>query len=476
MRMRRRVLLAVCSGLFLCGVLAPPLTAQNDRQTITYMPTDENFPNPERGFYEQDVPLWLNEERNPQRYDSLIELRSQNISMLRWYLLIDEFRQTPLSEDVLAYLDAQFEVVRQAGLKVIPRFAYNFPLEGEYPYAQPDAPLDLVLLHIDQLQPILHANSDIIAFMETGFVGAWGEWHSSTNHLVDEEAGITDASRRIIERLMVALPAHRMIAMRYPPYKRQLYGESPTTLEESLQQTDKARMGAHNDCFLASFTDWGTYPEDVEERAALRNYLHQDNRFVPQGGETCNDGDDAAPYIGCSHALQDLALLRFSTLNRGYHPDVLRGWRAGGCYEEIERRLGYRFVLTAGDFPTSGNAGRRITLRLNVVNTGFASPYNPRDFEIILRAVHGEAQYRLTLDKAPDARRWLPDNGQIMLILSGMIPAEVEPGTYALLLNLPDPSPALRAHPEYSIRLANADVWEFDTGYNNLGVVIQVQR
>lgn len=474
--MRRCVLLALCSGLILCGISAPHLNAQSNRQIITYTPTDQDFPNPERGFYEQDAPLWLNEERNPQEVQSLIELRSQNISMLRWYLLIDEFRQTPLSEDVLAYIDEQFKAARQAGLKVIPRFAYNFPQGGEYPYREPDAPLDLVLLHIDQLRPILRANSDIIAFMETGFVGAWGEWHSSTNQLVDEETGITEASRRIIASLMDALPADRMIAMRYPPYKQQLYGESPTTLEESLQQTDKARMGAHNDCFLASFTDWGTYPEGPEERNALRNYLHQDNRFVSQGGETCNNGDDAAPYVGCDHALQDLALLRFSTLNRGYHPDVLQGWRAGACYEEIERRLGYRLVLTAGDFPVSGSTGQRITLTIKILNTGFASPYNPRDFEIILRAIDSEAQYRLALDEVPDARRWLPDSGEIVLMLSGVIPADAAPGAYEVLLNLPDPSPALRACPEYSIRLANANVWESNTGYNNLGAVIQIDH
>ncbi|HRF98246.1 MAG TPA: DUF4874 domain-containing protein, partial [Aggregatilineales bacterium] len=72
--------------------------------------------------------------------------------------------------------------------------------------------------------PILQNNADVIAFMEIGFVGAWGEWHSSTNVLVDANTGITDGSKAIITSLLQALPPNRMIAMRYLPYKQQLYG------------------------------------------------------------------------------------------------------------------------------------------------------------------------------------------------------------------------------------------------------------
>jgi len=54
------------------------------------------------------------------------------------------------------------------------------------------------------------------------------------------------------------------------------------------------------------------------------------------------------------------------------------------------------------------------------------------------------------------------------------LPSTVEPGTYQLLLNLPDPEPTLKGRPEYSIRLANAGVWEAATGYNNLQATIEI--
>jgi hypothetical protein len=47
---------------------------------------------------------------------------------VRWYLLIDEFRGKPISQNALNYIDRQFDAVREAGIKVIPRFAYNFPM------------------------------------------------------------------------------------------------------------------------------------------------------------------------------------------------------------------------------------------------------------------------------------------------------------------------------------------------------------
>jgi hypothetical protein len=467
--------------ILLVALLGMTLTASAQRlpdapatQTVTYAASDENFPNPERGFYDQDAPLWLKTERNPQSVETLRALREDGISLVRWYLLIDEFRGKPISQNALNFIDRQFDVAREAGVKVIPRFAYNFPMGGEYPYKDPDAPLSRVLAHLDQLKPVLRANADVIAFMEIGFVGAWGEWHSSTNKLVSEKNGVNNASRQIVARLLAVLPKNRMIAMRYAPYKQQLYGANPISSANAFSGKAKARMGAHNDCFLASDTDWGTYPSDPDARAALRQYLNQDNRYVPQGGETCNNGADAQPYVGCDNALIDLALIRFSALNRDYHPDVLQGWKDGGCYDEIARRLGYRLRLIDAELPTEAVPGGAFAATITLVNEGFASPYNPRRFEILLRAQSDGAIYRVVLANKPDPRRWLPDDGEIALNLAGTLPASIPAGGYDLLLNLSDPKPALRGRPEYSIRLANAEVWEAETGYNRLMATLNV--
>lgn len=446
------------------GVGLVPADAQS-----RYVADNGNFPNPERGFYHQDAPMWYNDALNPQSVAYMTGLRAEGISMVRWYFLIDEFVSTDFDTETLAFIDSQFDAARTAGMKVIPRFAYNFPQGGTYPYDDPDATLEQTLTHIGQLGDVLADNVDVIAFMELGFVGAWGEWHSSTNGHVDEETGINDNSRTIVAAILEALPAERMVAMRYGPYKQQLYGDTPLTAEQAFGETPQARMGAHNDCFLASFTDWGTYPSDPQARAALRQYLSTDNQYVPQGGETCNFGADAQPYIGCSNALKDLKLLRFSVLNVLYHPDVLDYWKDNGCYNTIAKRLGYRLGLV--DVPVMSSqalTGDIAHLTVILKNTGFAAPYNPRGFEIILRSHADGALYRPTLLATPDPRRWLPNLGEITLDLSLQLPNDIPAGGYDVLLNLPDPAPALYGRPEYSIRLATKGVWDATTGFNDL--------
>jgi hypothetical protein len=54
------------------------------------------------------------------------------------------------------------------------------------------------------------------------------------------------------------------------------------------------------------------------------------------------------------------------------------------------------------------------------------------------------------------------------------LPSDLEPGPYEVLLNLYNPELGLARRPEYSIRLANANVWEAATGYNNLRADVSV--
>lgn len=470
---RLGILLVLILMMVLC---VAPISAQDSRAFTQYTLSNADFPNPERGFYAQEGGLWLNDEQSPHSLQRLQHLRdTQNLSVLRWYLLIDELVEVDtIPQATLDYIDGQFEVARQAGFKVIPRVAYNFPMGGEYPYTEPDATLERTLSHVAQLEPLLVANADVIAFMEIGLVGAWGEWHSSTNGHVDPETGINDNSRAIVAALLDALPASRMIAMRYAPYKRQFYGDAPLTYEQAFSGSPQARMGQHNDCFLASATDWGSYPQNAQERAELRQFIHIDNQYVPQGGETCNDGADAQPYIGCDNAVSDLELLRFSVLNISYHEGVLNRWRNDGCFDEIAKRLGYRLHLTESSISTQALVGETLNLTLRLKNVGVTSPYNPRGFEIVLRSHADGALYRPTLTNTPDPRRWLPDLGIITLDVQAALASDLPSGTYDVLLNLPDPEPTLYGRPEYSIRLATQGVWEAETGFNDLGVDVTV--
>jgi len=415
----------------------------------TYPVSDEDFPNPERGFYVQSS---YNPERGtPRPLDPAIlrRAREDGLSLLRMYWIMPEFRDAPLSPAFLARVEEDFAKARSAGIKVIGRFGYNFG-----PTGAPDAPLDRVLGHLEQLRPVLHANADVLAFLEAGFIGTWGEWHHSTN-------GLMDHTREIVEKILDVLPPDRMVALRYPRLKTNLYGTEPLTAGEAFSAVPKARIGAHNDCFLASKTDWGTWSKNIAEEKA---FYHQDNLYVPQGGETCNVKEDAQPFIGCANALKELAYQRFNTLNIGYEKNVLDGWTKGGCMKEIRTRLGYRFRLVESSVKSRG---REVVVSVTVRNDGFGNLFNPRQVAVVLRD-RATGKMQRVLAKT-DPRRWMPGEST-----SFQVAFTAAPATYDVLLHLPDAAERLRDRPEYAVRFANPGVWDSALGMNMLADVVTV--
>jgi hypothetical protein len=453
-------------------VLAVCLAADADTVSAAYAASEENFPNPERGFYYQTSyrPREGSPPPAPLSAAALRKWRDSGISLVRMYYVISEFREAPLSEAMLERIGRDFASLREAGMKVIPRFAYNFGPQGE-----PDATAERILEHLDQLKPALQANEDVIAFLEAGFIGTWGEWHTSTNGLFDPIPGVwwqkvNEKSRGIVNKLLEALPPGRMIALRYPRHKMDLWGPDPLTAEEAFTRTPKARTAAHNDCFLASKNDWGTYTSAIDRE---KEFYRQDNLYVPQGGETCNIKQDAQPFVGCENALRELDELHFTTLNIGYLVDVLNVWRAGGCMPDIERRLGYRFRLLQSEMPSAVRAGEELWLSLKLVNDGFGNLYNERPVEIVLRPKGGGEAVRLAT--GADPRRWMTGR-ETEIRLVGRIPESIEAGHYDVLLSLPDQAASIQGRPEYAIRLANEGVWEAHTGMNRLAHEVWVER
>jgi len=448
--------------------------------SLTYARSDETFANPERGFYRQFVSFDSGDARRPLGAPSLRAVRGQGVSIIRVYFVIDEFMKGPLSRDALDDIAANFDEVRRAGLKIIPRFAYSFPCSGAVRCTEErvkaealDPSLHRVLEHVDQLTPVLRANSDVIAYMEMGFVGAWGEWHHSSTGLVNANHTTNERSAAIVERIMNALPRNRMAVLRYPYHKQSLFGAKPLDETEAFTGSARSRIGALNDCFLASANDRGTYsppslgPPD-KNVIALKKFLSLDNRFVPQGGETCSAEGSARSYIPCANALRDLANMRWSALNVGYRREVLDLWRQQGCLAEIQNRLGYRFRLLRADLPSQAKPGSPLNLRFVMTNDGFAAPYNPRRMELGLRHTASRRVYPIKI--AYDLRLW--GGGETRTVsVPDRLPLELEPGSYDVVLSLPDPETRLRDRPEYSIRLANKGLWEPATGSNLLAQI-----
>ena len=407
--------------------------------THTYIYSDASILNPERGFF---TPYEL---PSPAGFSS-VRITGNTLVHLNIYL--DDYRESDLPKELLDGLQTNFEDIREAGIKAIIRFAYN---KGPYPDSEPDAGKSQILKHIEQLTPLLQTNADVIAWVEAGFIGAWGEWHTSTNGLDN----IQD-KQEILNAILAAIPV-RYVQVRYPANIIEMY--------PNPEDAAKARVAHHNDCFLSSNTDVGTYERDGEitiERDQA--YLAELTRFTPMSGETCAP---FPPRSECTNAIQEMELLHFSAINEAYHKGILRSWEDGGCLEEITKRMGYRLSLTSSDFNEQVKPGGALNITVNLQNTGFASIINERPLFVVLVAKDGASRHEVELQIDP--RVWGPGTATFTAKLH--IPSNAQKGEYQLALWFPDGYESLHNNPLYAIQFANEGVWDEATGLNVLGNV-----
>ncbi len=494
--MKRIIILGI-----LCLALSLGLFAQTT--TINYTVSSADILNPERGFYTPTITYASNYDALSSSYLNTLQNSHTpfnanyqvTTTLVFRYFVLDDFVGTDIiSNDFLSNMQADFDAIRDAGMKAIIRYSYvNSPNTGACgswicpPYG--DAPKSRIFAHINQLKPYWEANKDIITAFQMGFIGVWGE-NYYTDYFGDASQSpfiLTNTNWQdrndVLDSLLHATPIERMVQARYPQLKQRLvYGISaPTnsaalTAAEAHQPTHKARIGFHNDCFLASDTDFGTYndygpPVSMSDTSNLKPYLANDTKYVVMGGETCsnNDTDDDCAFEG-GRADTELKRFHYSYLNSAYNnPDVNNDW-TGICMEDIKKNLGYRFVLQSGTFTNEVQAGQSISISIDLENEGYAAPYNKRGLELVLRNTATGATYFAPLQADP--RLWLAGSHTINEHLC--IPATLPNGNYALLLNLPDPMPTLFNLPDYSIRFANTGVWEASTGYNDLGHTLVV--
>lgn len=423
-------------------LLTPTTISEPERTTESYTLSEETILNPERGFSSEA-------ELTDTDFN---EYYQDGVTLVYLTIRLDDYRESDIPQTLLIQLKNFFSAMRSSGVKAIVRFAYN---DGPYPNPEPDASLEQILKHINQLTPTLKENADSIVWLEAGFIGAWGEWHTSTNSL-DEDV---EAKKQILFALLDAMPLDRAVLLRYPVDIISFF-PSPLINSDIVSDNPQARIGFHNDCFLASSDDEHTFARDgIFKYDDELNYLNQTTQFIPVGGESCAYNP---PRSDCPTALAELAFFHFTEIGDGWHPDVLTSWEQQGCYYEIEDRLGYRLRLLESKVNQTVKPGGVLNLQVKIKNDGFAPPINPRPVYLIL---DGSSRYETLLPVNP--RFWLGGEESIFEVQI-RIPVSVPEGVYTLALSLPDPYATLADNPRYSIRFANENVWDDLNAYNVL--------
>lgn len=346
--------------------------------TTTFAAANAEIPNPDRGFYA------FIDDLTVVSADDLQAEFDAGIRLVYTPIRLDDYRDREIPDTDLALLNAGLDRVQAAGLGLILRFTYNYPeTEADYLGAK-DAPLDRVRAHLFELAPLITTHAELITYWQAGFIGAWGEWHTSSNNLT------TPASKAAVrDALLEVLPARSFLQLRYPP-----------DLVVAHDTLSTPRIGFHNDCFMASDTDVGTFEEGLTD--PLREAMAILSETTPMGGETCNADEPTAQRRSCQSILNEGRRYHVSYLNRDYHTAFHDTWRREGCFAEVERTLGYRLEPRHLTHPPE--VSETLPLMLAIANTGWSRPYANRTLSVVLSGDAGT----FTLGSGVDIRSLTP--------------------------------------------------------------------
>ncbi|MBQ7161390.1 MAG: DUF4832 domain-containing protein [Clostridia bacterium] len=320
---------------------------------------------PERGFYTiirfiaGDDPEKTVNEAYPDPSDVLILVE---INLCR-------FPEGGISRAGVDSVKGLFEKLRETGRQLIVRFLYDW--DGNNLATEPRK-IETVLLHISQVAPLVKMYSRMIYTVQGLLIGRWGEMHGSRflrgDHL-----------KRLYTAFREGAGDDVTVSVRTPGQWRAVTGyfagEGGYTFEAG-----KNYPALFNDGIMGSISDLGTYSGTAEDRRKELDFQDGLCRLVPNGGEVISGGG----FSGPQEEAQILEKMHISYLNRDHDKKMLDRWRdetgvpgmpeGTDWFGYIERRLGYRFVIT--DVSVDYSAIRkRIKASVTIKNCGFAPIY-----------------------------------------------------------------------------------------------------
>ena len=443
----------------------------------------EGLLNPERGWRFEigvgQLPNDVSKFRHVRDGWPFPRYKKDGVTLAHATCYLPEFHASPISEEKLAALQADFDHAREEGCKFVLRFAYE-GLSQKFP----PPTLDRVLAHIGELTPIIRRNIDVIYVLETGWLGAWGELHSSATGLDQRNP---KAVAEVVKATLNMLPEDRFTSvrcMRYKTWVLKLLGDSrEITAATAFTAAPHARIGFHNDGTLANETDGGTFL--TAPFAAFGNpefdLAARESPFMPVDGElywsaALGTSVEFANGLKAIRRFHDLHYSSFSLVHgfseldmnpipftidawkttpvtaeevkkmgADFDPDYFAGVPSRTAFEFIRDHLGYRLKLETLRLVPVSKGQVRATAR--IVNLGFGTPINKRQSYFVLVGANGACREFPT---DIDCRRLVCGTTQE---LSAEIPKPKSGERLALWF--PDSSPSIRLRPEYAIRLAN---------------------
>ena len=435
--------------------------------TVSYTADNTTiFKNPERGFTEELS--YKVSTAHPNVVKNNLDNNwggSTQMTLAMVLYNFNKFKAADIPSEVLAGFDEDMQILRNCGVKCVLRFAYT-----ESQSDKTDATPEWVKRHLEQLKPHLAANADVIYVIEAGFIGSWGEWYYTTNY-GNESQHMNTNRRKVIQYLFENVPEDRFILFRYSMLKTEYFDDdTPLSASEGFSGTMRARWGCHNDAFLNNWGNDGTYASnDDDDDPAVRQFVATETLYVPNGGETNVESNSLAEKV-YTKAPEEMAKYHWSFCGKSYATQVTSRWRSSGIFDTLNVHMGYRYNLIRSHFSDQAAPGGMANVVIELRNVGYAPIYNKRTAYIVLK--NGNTVYSIPLQADP--RRWLPNGAWSAIREQVTIPSDVQEGTYHLYLWLPDQYESIKNDSRFAVRFANTNVWDSNTGYNDLGAEIVI--
>lgn len=369
---KKKVSLVVC----IIGVILFIFYTLNVNQMKKqYTKQKEDLRNPSRGFYVQI------KSRKPERVE---ELHEEGYRLVLVAYDIAEYTDNRIENKKLKELDDVLDEIRNYHMKAIVRPAYGFEESGRND-ASSFAQLEE---HVEQIADVINANKDVILCTQAGFLGPWGEWHTSS-YLSGEEEERTQYRNKLLQKLLEEYDSSVIINVRRPRFIR----------DAQKAGLDMSRLGFHNDGLLASESDMGTYDDSDYTREEELQYINSAISTGINGGEMTK----LSSFSSSSNAEEEFRELKVSYLNAKYNKEVLQSWKeetleGENAYTYIEKRLGYRY------FVKEMKAPRKIYklpflknlqhIKLKITNEGFAPIEDGYQAQWVIEYRDGEMEYQ----------------------------------------------------------------------------------
>ncbi|MBO4863577.1 MAG: DUF4832 domain-containing protein [Eubacterium sp.] len=444
---------------------------------ISYEESTDQIDNPYIGFYS---PIYLTLKREgssaSKSHYNLTHIRCDISDFSGSY---NGVADTELTDDALNAFEDVLKNLRKYHCTAIVRFAYHPGYTGSTTY-EPD--IDMILTHQTQVGEVISRYSDVVAAVECGLFGLWGEMHGSS--MCNKEN-----FNKAIDKWLDVLPENVTVNVRTPKYYCNWSGVDISNISNDItQEGQKAyRVGIFNDGYLGNSgtdaidTDMGTYVNREEEL----KWLNYQARHTLYGGEIVKNDGLGTVRNTAAYMETEAFTTHTSYLNVQWNDEVINAMKQEAYsgseklyegktgFDYIQNRLGYRFVVKNVNMTQKTTTYEDFGMVVDIYNAGFANLVRDKKQILIFEGTEGIYKFELTDNIVPvtmwNSKAWATINPTVDL------PADMPVGKYKVYLRLADDleSEGLNGYP---IRFANdkkndTEIWNSTLGANLLGSV-----